>query len=284
MHRTRTALDPKSNVPRNLVTADIADPVQITFRVEPIELHNAIIPVPGEVQSIAGELTGFFYRNNVGSFSTSSDPPYPPLEGLTIVSGKGRIEAADIRIASLQPDYGQLDGIPTDVAQLAQQVTRESKTDLEKALAIKDAIERTAKYNLKAGGTPDGEDPVSYFLFKSREGYCDLFASAMTLMARSVGLPARYVTGYYPFSGEQDTEGRYTVRQRDAHAWCEIFFKGSGWTVFDATEGAIQVNGGELGSANDRPFWRTGWSLSWANASNERTRMERVSRESRITQ
>ncbi|MFI5387712.1 MAG: transglutaminase family protein, partial [Fimbriimonadales bacterium] len=250
-----------STVPIELGKADIDNPVRFAFRVEPIEIHNSIIPVPGEVLSLAGESNGAFSRNNVGSFYPLVDPPFPPLEGQSIASGKSTTEEADSRIVERQPEYGETDAIPDDVAALAQRVTRGSRTDFHKAMAIQNTIERIAKYNLKAEKTPEGEDPVSYFLFKSKEGYCDLFASAMTLMARSAGLPARYVTGYYPFSDNRDMDGRYMIRQRDAHAWCEILFKGRGWVVFDATEGAVQVDGGELGSANDRSFWQTGWFL-----------------------
>lgn len=130
-------------------------------------------------------------------------------------------------------------------------------SDWDKAMALKHEIERRAKYNLNAEAAPDSADPVSYFLFgPKREGYCDLFASAMVLSAREVGIPARYVTGYYPVTGEVDERGWYVIRENHAHAWAELYFEGAGWLPFDATEGAEAVPGGERGATRtSNAFW-----------------------------
>jgi hypothetical protein len=115
-------------------------------------------------------------------------------------------------------------------------------------MAIKQEIESRCTYNLRAEAAPFGQDAVEYFLFGDvREGYCDLFASAMALMARSQGIPARMATGYFPSSGETDAQGMYVVRESDAHAWAELYFEGVGWVPFDATEGADSVPGGGRG-------------------------------------
>ncbi|MCW5936181.1 MAG: transglutaminase domain-containing protein [Fimbriimonadaceae bacterium] len=124
-----------------------------------------------------------------------------------------------------------------------------ANTDYEKARAVQLAISAAARYNLNAAAAPPNQDPVAFFLFESKEGYCDLFASAMVLGARSVGLPARYAIGYIVNDPSRDKDGFMTVRRRDAHAWAEIYFEGAGWVVFDPTEGALPVPGGERGSA-----------------------------------
>lgn len=256
------ALDNSDLTPASLAQADIADKQDVNFRIEPIELTNGIVPVPGELTDINPDSASVYVRNGAGSLVARSDAPYPPCEGHSLTfGGKSIVKDIDAIMSQMVPDYVQDDGLPADVVALAKQVTKDAKTDLEKAQAIEHAIARLAKYNLNAAATPSGVDPVSYFLFTSREGYCDLFASAMTVMARSMGLPARYVTGYYPFRDEQDSQGRYIIRQRDGHAWCEIFFKNAGWVVFDATDEAESVDGGGRGGTNDRPFWRTGWFL-----------------------
>ena len=150
--------------------------------------------------------------------------------------------------------------IPAKVRDLAYRVTEGAKTDLEKAEAIKKAIEGRVEYNTLAPRTPRDVDPVEYFLFESHEGYCDLFASSMALMARSVGLPTRYTIGYIINNPERDSEGFFTVEARDYHAWCEIYFQDAGWVVFDPTEGAPSFDGGERGSAgNTLAFYRTTW-------------------------
>ena len=90
------------------------------------------------------------------------------------------------------------------------------------------------RYTLATPPTPAGIDPVDYFLFDTRSGYCEMFATAAALMLRSKGIPTRLVTGYSP--GEySSTLDQTIVRERDAHAWVEVFFPGHGWVPFDPT-------------------------------------------------
>lgn len=143
--------------------------------------------------------------------------------------------------------YRDTDGIPSSIQSLAWRAVGDVQDDFEKALRIQREIERRVKYNLLAAETPGGVDPVEHFLFESKEGYCDLFASAMALMARSVGLPARVVSGYFPT--EPSKNGTYVLRESDRHMWAEILFEGVGWVPFDPTEGAAVINGLGRGSS-----------------------------------
>jgi len=248
--------------PHDLAVSDISDPLRFTFKIEPIQVGTPAVPLPGELLSLSVDTQSTYFPNFGGSLIARTEFPYPVCEGQSVVSaGEANLGEADFEMGRLIPEYLQQGGLPQDVVDYAHKVTQNARTDYDKALAIKQAIERGATYNLNAKRTPDGADPVSYFLFQSREGYCDLFASSMTLMARAVGLPARYVTGFYPFTTQEDSEGRYVIKQNEAHAWCEIFFKNGGWVVFDATEGAAEAQDGSRGSINDRPFWAAGWFL-----------------------
>jgi len=76
-------------------------------------------------------------------------------------------------------------------------------------------------------------DPVDYFLFEQQEGYCDYYASAMTVMARSLGLPARIGVGFLPQPPDED--GIQTIYQINGHSWPEIYFPGYGWIEFEPT-------------------------------------------------
>lgn len=136
---------------------------------------------------------------------------------------------------------GDDDLMPQTVTDFVFKATANAKTDFEKARAIKEAIEGQVGYDLGAEPTPEGADPVNHFLFVSKRGYCDLFATAMTRCARLAGLPARYVTGYFPVSNTRDNQRNLVLLESEAHAWCEIYFEGAGWVVFDATEGAPNV-------------------------------------------
>jgi protein-glutamine gamma-glutamyltransferase len=78
------------------------------------------------------------------------------------------------------------------------------------------------------------EDPLAHFLFDTKAGFCEYFATAMTVMLRTQGIPAREVNGFLP--GEyNDVGGDYIVRASDAHSWVEAYFPGTGWLTFDPT-------------------------------------------------
>jgi len=83
-----------------------------------------------------------------------------------------------------------------------------------------------------------GADSVDEFLFDTKAGFCEHFASAFAVLMRAAGIPARVVTGYQ--GGELNTVDRIvTVRQTDAHAWTEVFLNGRGWTRVDPTAAAM---------------------------------------------
>ncbi|HSA02139.1 MAG TPA: transglutaminase domain-containing protein, partial [Candidatus Paceibacterota bacterium] len=89
-------------------------------------------------------------------------------------------------------------------------------------------------YSLAPFMPPEEMDPLEFFLLRKKTGYCTHFASAMALLARMNGLPARVVTGFC-YSGPPESDGVFIVRDHHAHAWTEIFFQNHGWIVFDAT-------------------------------------------------
>ena len=85
---------------------------------------------------------------------------------------------------------------------------------------------------------PDGADAVEDFLFTQQKGFCLHFASAMTVMLRSVGVPARLAVGYIP--GDPGAEpGTYILRDKYYHAWTQVYFPGYGWIDFEPTPSGI---------------------------------------------
>ena len=100
--------------------------------------------------------------------------------------------------------------------------------------SYEDWMSANVQYSLTAPLPDDGEDAVHDFLFDSQLGFCEQIASALTIMLRTQGVPARLVTGYLP--GERDRiAGVYEVRSSDAHAWVEVWFPETGWQPFDPT-------------------------------------------------
>ncbi len=117
------------------------------------------------------------------------------------------------------------------IKSLAIEVTKNVDTPYDKVVAIQEFLEEEYKYSLDLGA-PSSDDPLSHFMFVSRSGHCEYFATAMTLMTRTVGIPARLAKGFQ--KGDWNEDGRFfEVRQRDAHAWVEVYFPNHGWVEFD---------------------------------------------------
>ncbi|MDD4095577.1 MAG: transglutaminase domain-containing protein [Oscillospiraceae bacterium] len=130
--------------------------------------------------------------------------------------------------------YLQLpDTLPESVILLAEEITEGSDSPYSKALAIEKWLADNCEYTLTPGNPPDNVDFVAHFL-ETRKGYCTYYASAMTVMARSLGVPARYVNGFLlkrsPFI---TVRNNYISTHANAHAWTEIYLKGIGWIAFD---------------------------------------------------
>jgi len=212
------AIEMRKSIGRNLFTA--GSPLEIyapSFILEP----NAL-PVLGGIHS----------PNSLGVGES--------YEALVLIS-----QATEADLAVAGTDYPQavrdlyLDtkGITPRVAELAAELTEDADNPYEKARALTRFFRgSTFTYSTQGLEIPRNADLVDTFLFGegARQGYCQHFASAMALMARSVGLPARVAVGFAP--GEAAGDGLWLVREANAHAWVEIFFPGHGWQIFEATK------------------------------------------------
>ncbi|MBK9782095.1 MAG: transglutaminase domain-containing protein [Anaerolineales bacterium] len=118
---------------------------------------------------------------------------------------------------------------------LANEITAKYDNPYDKAAAITNYLRSEIRYT--PGITfPSGEDvdPLEYFLFDTKQGFCNYYASTEVLMLRSIGIPARLAVGYA--QGEPNLQNSvYTVRERDLHAWPEVYFPGYGWVEFEPT-------------------------------------------------
>ena len=135
--------------------------------------------------------------------------------------------------------YLSTDGITDRVADLALDIVTEAGAEnpYEQAKALERYFKGSDfEYSTEGLEIPRDGDLVDTFLFGegARSGYCQHFASAMVLMARSVGLPARVAVGFAP--GQAAGDNLWLVREENAHAWAEIYFPGHGWQIFEATK------------------------------------------------
>ena len=173
-----------------------------------------------------------------------------------VISEIPLIPLEEIRSASFEslyketPDeeYLQIpDRFPQRVVDLAKEVTAEGTTPYQKMELLQDYLRTNFEYT----NTPDlsrkkSKDFVDGFLFEIQQGYCDYFSTAMVMMSRSLGIPARWVKGFS--SGSIPDEemmrhipsaigGEYRVSNANAHSWAELYFGDYGWITFEATPG-----------------------------------------------
>jgi protein-glutamine gamma-glutamyltransferase len=142
--------------------------------------------------------------------------------------------------------YLQVPTLDPRIAQLARQVTASSTSNYMRAKDIERYLQSNYGYTLQLPGLRE-PDPLARFLFDRKKGHCEYFATSMTMMLRTLGIPSRIVNGFR--GGEyNDLTSSYIVREKDAHSWVEVYFPEYGWVSFDPTP---------AGNA-DGP--QTGWS------------------------
>ena len=133
------------------------------------------------------------------------------------------------------------------VTALAHQVSAGAGNPYDVVKSV-EAYLRTLKYRLEVSAPPEGADPVTYFLFQTRTGYCEYFASSMGEMLRSLNIPVRLVNGYGPGHVLKTEELDKPISRElkagipgtginafDAHTWVEVYFPRYGWVPFEPT-------------------------------------------------
>ena len=119
------------------------------------------------------------------------------------------------------------------VRELAVQIASGKDNPYDIALAVTDWLRTNIHYSDTIPELPANREPIDWFLFDLKQGFCNYYATAEVVLLRSVGIPARWATGYA--EGEELPGKSFVVRQRDAHAWPEVYFSGIGWVEFEPT-------------------------------------------------
>ena len=134
------------------------------------------------------------------------------------------------RYTQLPPD------LPGRIRGLAHEATVNGDTPYDKAVMVEANLKRLT-YSLTVSPPPFDADGVDFFLFEQRKGYSEYFASSMTVLLRSVGVPARVAVGYTT-GDPTEVENLYAVTDSHSHAWVEVYFPGYSWIPFEPTPGA----------------------------------------------
>ena len=162
-------------------------------------------------------------------------------EKYTVTSFVAVTDKAQLRrAATVYPEYIrklylQLPStLPQRVRDLARKVAGSELDPYDMAETIESYLRTTYHYAPQVRAPPAGRDPVDFFLFDLKEDFCEYFASAMAVMLRELGVPARVVEGYTTGTLDPNT-GKYVVKELDAHAWVEAYFPSYGWIEFEPT-------------------------------------------------
>ena len=187
------------------------------------------LPTSLHVQSI--DTLAYLWAHNA-TFGSAE-----PVSEYTWTSKIPVYSEAQLRQASISsdPTYIQLpSSVPERVRQKAEEVTRGYTSPYLKAKALERYLSTTFPYAFADSvddAPPEGRDPVDWFLFDHQEGTCGVFSSAFVVMARSVGIPARVVSGWMIV----EATGGQTVYSDQGHQWAEVAFEGLGWVTFEPT-------------------------------------------------
>jgi transglutaminase-like putative cysteine protease len=199
-------------------------------------LNQDFLPLPYPAQKV--DISGAWLYdsttlNVIGDGETTRNQDY----GVTYLAVRPTADqlrsAPVVRDGSLARWTSLPSGLPAVVAETARRVTAGAGTDYDKAMALQEWFRSAGGFVYSTDAPADsGGDAVAGFL-SDRKGFCVQFSSAMAVMARSLGIPARIGVGFLP--GTSQPDNWYSVKLTDAHAWPELYFSGVGWVRFEPT-------------------------------------------------
>ncbi|HEX9831240.1 MAG TPA: DUF3488 and transglutaminase-like domain-containing protein [Thermodesulfobacteriota bacterium] len=186
---------------------------------------------------------------------------YIAYSDLSAPSPKELTKANENYPISITRRYLQLPVLRDRTRELANQITGLDRTPYDKAVSIRRYLVSNMNYTrtLQKGKS---DFPVEDFLFENKAGHCEYFATAMVVLLREVGIPARIVNGFH--GGEWNDYGKFfLIRESNAHSWVEVYFPKHGWVSFDptpASESEFAASGGLFLLSSYVDYLRYRWS------------------------
>ncbi|MER3446803.1 MAG: hypothetical protein C4291_08150 [Candidatus Dadabacteria bacterium] len=158
---------------------------------------------------------------------------YTVFSDLSVPSDKELREDIGDYPALIRRRYLQLPNLSSRIKELARKITSLDTNVYDKAESIKRYLIENMRYTITLRNGTAGF-PLEDFLFKNKAGHCEYFATAMVVLLREIGIPARIVNGF--LGGEWNDYGKFfLVRESNAHSWVEVSFPHHGWVPFDPT-------------------------------------------------
>lgn len=224
--------------------------INIGFKFRP-ERNLSMLYAPSIPLTISRPVT-LVYDEAIGKLVdvtvVSVDPMVRAGETYEVVSMIAAPTVAQLREAGVEyPEwvtnkYLQLPvELPASISNLALEITSGIENPYDKVVAVTNWLRENIEYSQILPQVPQGADSIEWMLFEQKQAFCNYYATAEILMLRSLGIPARWVVGYA--QGEYDPNARvYIVRERDSHAWPEVFFPEYGWVEFEPTASQAIIN------------------------------------------
>ncbi len=238
---------PGAELPQKQATVHVlregATTLFLPWRVKALELQSErMVPYFNSGSEIF--ITRALKTGDVYSFTYSSlDADDAAAQALT----QAAETAEDARYETVCGQYLSLPShMQSEIYDMAREAAGSAADALGKAKNIRRYLIGNYAYTLDVSDPPDNVDFVTWFLLREKKGYCTYFASAMTVLCRMAGIPARYVTG---FLAEPDESGKAIVTGDNAHAWTEIYLNGIGWVTLEATPAHYTGNDSGAGDA-----------------------------------
>ncbi len=196
---------------------------------------NVIFGVPEIILISGGTGRSFVLKDGNDSFSTGSSQPVKYTVFSDLITRRERLArplqgeyAKDVR-----QYYLQLPALHPEISRLASELTGRETNPVAKAFTLERFLKDTYEYSLENRSSL-AQDPLYDFLFVTKAGHCEYFATAQAVMMRTLGIPARVINGFRRGNFNRWSE-HFIVRQSDAHSWVEGYFPGMGWVEFDST-------------------------------------------------
>jgi len=212
-----------------------------------VQVFRVVRPLPGvisaayPIQSLYAPVSAL-REDAYGTFRTPD--VLRPGQTYSVVSYLPNITASELsqdpylfNPPDENPAYLDKGSLSAEAKALAERVTHDhSSNQYELVMALTTYLQQNFQYTQQLGHVPAGRDPIDWFLFDVKQGYCEQFATAEVMLLRSLGIPARLATGYS--TGDYNPVlDQAVVRERDAHAWVEVFFANHGWVPVDPSPG-----------------------------------------------
>jgi len=218
------------------------------------QMHVTMLPIDTQPQASSGEELPLGEISILyAPYALREETEYSMVSSVSHASAQTlRRIVADYPKWLLQRYLQLPEKLPERVSTLAGEITASYTNPYDKATAI-EAYLRKIPYDLSINAPPSGRDAVDWFLFDNQRGYCDYYASAMTVLCRAVGIPARLAQGYTRGEYENSIRG-FRVRESDAHTWTEIYFPHIGWIEFEPTTAQPLVSRGSPDEEDVEPL------------------------------